>query len=167
MNRQQRRAAAKKRPIGPDRPQFINERARGIANLFERGVAYHQAGQLQQAEAAYRQLLTIEPNHADAHNNLGVVLKRRGDLDGAIAEYREAIRLAPHYALPRHNLVHALQGKGDWDGAIAEYRAAIRLYPKDASHHNALAWILATGPDGVRDGRLAVAHATRACELTN
>jgi hypothetical protein len=32
---------------------------------------------------------------------------------------------------------------------------------------NNLAWRLATGPDGVRDGKRAIEHATRACELTN
>src|SRR5205814_4193515 len=47
-----------------------------------------------------------------------------------------------------------------------EYREAIRLDPKSALAHNNLAWMLATGSDGVRNGKRAVQHATRACELT-
>src|SRR5262249_44432673 len=43
---------------------------------------------------------------------------------------------------------------------------AVRLDPKLARAHRGLAWVLATGPDAVRDGRRAVEHATRACELT-
>src|SRR5262245_54024013 len=32
--------------------------------------------------------------------------------------------------------------------------------------HGYLSWLLAAGPGGVRDGKQAVGHATRACELT-
>ena len=41
-----------------------------------------------------------------------------------------------------------------------------RLDPKDARAHNFLAWLLAVGPDGLRDGKRAVLHATRAHLLT-
>ena len=51
-------------------------------------------------------------------------------------------------------------------GSVASLEEAVRLGPQDAQAHNDLAWALATGPDGVRDGRRAVEHATRACELT-
>jgi hypothetical protein len=49
---------------------------------------------------------------------------------------------------------------------IAAYQETARLDPKNAEVHNGLAWLLATGPDGVRDGKQAIKHATRACELT-
>jgi hypothetical protein len=52
------------------------------------------------------------------------------------------------------------------DGALAAYREALRLDPRYPGAHNNLAWLLAIGPDGVWDGKRAVAHATRACELT-
>jgi hypothetical protein len=42
----------------------------------------------------------------------------------------------------------------------------IRINPSDADAHNQLARVLATGPARVRDGKLAVEYATRACELT-
>src|SRR5262249_21879307 len=35
-----------------------------------------------------------------------------------------------------------------------------------ADARNSLAWLLAAGPDRVRDGKQAVEHAARACELT-
>jgi hypothetical protein len=52
------------------------------------------------------------------------------------------------------------------DGAIASIEEAIRLDPKHSPAHNNLAWVLAAGPDRVRDSKRAVEHATRACELT-
>ena len=90
----------------------------------------------------------------------------KGDLDGAIAAFQEAIRLDPKHAAAHNNLGVALQDKGDLDGAIAAFQEAIRLDPKYAVAHNNLAWLLAVGPDGVRDGKQAVEHATRACELS-
>src|SRR5262249_23890925 len=73
----------------------------------------------------------------------------------------------PNNSNTRNNLGSALRDKKDLDGMIAAYREALRL---DANHdlaHSNLAWVLATGPDRVRDGKQAVEHATRACELTN
>jgi hypothetical protein len=71
------------------------------------------------------------------------------------------------YFLAHLHLGEALSAKRDAVGAIASFRTAIRIdeHRADAAH-NQLAWLLATGPDGVRDGRRAVEHATRACELT-
>ena len=103
---------------------------------------------------------------APAHSNLGLALRDKGDVEGAIACYREAIRLDPKLVSTHVNLGHALSDRGDVEGAIACYREALRLDVKNANAHNNLAWILATGPNGVRDGKLAVEHATRACELT-
>jgi tetratricopeptide (TPR) repeat protein len=91
-------------------------------------------------------------------------LKR--DHDGAIACFEAAIRLAPKFALAHANLGSARRRKGDVAGAIAAYREATRLDPKYAKTHNNLAWLLAAGPDGLRDGKQAVEHATRGCELT-
>ncbi len=45
---------------------------------------------------------------------------------------------------------------------------AVQLSPKSARTHNMVAWYWATHPnERIRDGRKAVASATRACELTD
>ncbi len=116
--------------------------------------------------AEVREAVRLDPKYAHAHNNLGLTLKGKGDLDGALAQFREAIRLDPKFALAHNNVGLALAGKGDLDGALAAYREALRQDPNSAGAHNNLAWLLAVGPDGVRDGKQAVAHATQACELT-
>jgi tetratricopeptide (TPR) repeat protein len=57
--------------------------------------------------------------------------------------------------------------KLEYDKALADLTEAITLNPNDPSTQNNLAWLLATCPKGeMRDGRKAVEHATRACELT-
>ncbi len=58
--------------------------------------------------------------------------------------------------------------KGDYRSALELYAQAIRLREDYEHAHYQLAWLLATCPaDGVRDGKRAVEHARRACELTN
>ena len=89
-------------------------------------------GRLEDYDKAIRffeKALSIDPDLAEAHNNLGVVLTDKGDLDGAIREYREAIRIDPDHAGAHSNLGVALKDKGDLEGAIREYHEAIRIDP--------------------------------------
>jgi len=57
--------------------------------------------------------------------------------------------------------------KKEYDKSIADYNEALRLNPADAYNWNARAWFAATCPDAkYRNGKNAVADATKACELT-
>jgi tetratricopeptide (TPR) repeat protein len=131
------------------------------------GGALFRNGDPDGAIAQLREAIRLDPTDAHPHNTLGAVLcDGKRDYDGAIVAFKEAIRLAPTDASAHFNLGNALSKKGNLDRAIAAYREAIRLDPKDDDPHNSLGWLLAAGPDGVRDGKRAVEHATRACELT-
>jgi len=47
----------------------------------------------------YRKAIELDPSHAMAHNNLGLLLQYvRKDYDGAEKMYRKAIELDPSYA---------------------------------------------------------------------
>ncbi len=48
-----------------------------------------------QAEAAYRKALTIQPDFAEAFRELGYLCVRRGDLAGAVAEFDRYLELRP------------------------------------------------------------------------
>ena len=60
------------------------------------------------AAAAAREALRLNPNNDMAHNNLGIALGSKGDWDGAIAEEREALRLNPNNDMAHVNLGVAL-----------------------------------------------------------
>jgi tetratricopeptide (TPR) repeat protein len=115
---------------------------------------------------AFKEAIRLAPTEALNYRNLGNALGNRGDLDGAIAAYKEAIQLDPKDAPAHNGLGNALQAKGDLGAAIASFQDVLRLNGNDADAHNNLAWLFAAGPDGVRDGKIAVVHATRACQLT-
>jgi tetratricopeptide (TPR) repeat protein len=57
------------------------------------GNAYYAKGELLEAEAAYRQLIFLYPDHAVAHNNLAQVLADRECYDEALVEIEAAIAL--------------------------------------------------------------------------
>ena len=119
------------------------------------------------AIAAFQRAADLNPDHAPTHNGLALALRSNGDLKRAITHFRKAAELRPTEVGFHLNLATALRGELELPGAVAAYRDAIRADPTQAQAHHDLAWLLATGPDGVRDGWRAVEHATRACELTD
>src|ERR1700682_6054026 len=62
-----------------------------INELFASAVRFHQSGQLQQAEALYRQVLEVHPSHADALHLLGILAHQTGHQQAAISLIRQAI----------------------------------------------------------------------------
>ena len=80
-----------------------------------------------------------KPEFAEAHYNLGNVVREQGDIDGAEACYRRSLLLKPDYAKAHNNLGNVLLAQGNLDEAIASYRRALAIRPNDArAHSNAL-----------------------------
>jgi tetratricopeptide (TPR) repeat protein len=57
---------------------------------------------LDQASAAYRRTIEIDPKFDVGHFNLGFVAQKQGRIDEAIAAYHKALELEPKIA-PAHN----------------------------------------------------------------
>jgi protein O-GlcNAc transferase len=55
----------------------------------------HQAGQLDDAEQWYREILKIEPSHPDANHNLGVLMMQKSQPDLALTLFRIALESNP------------------------------------------------------------------------
>ena len=56
-------------------------------------IQHHQAGRLQAAEQIYRQILAVEPNHADAIHLLGVIAHQVGKHEIAVEYIRTGDRV--------------------------------------------------------------------------
>lgn len=95
--------------------------------MFAEAVERHRAGQLFESEALYRAILAIQPAHAEAAYNLGVVTQTQGRLGDAVGAYRHAIAHRPDFAGAYTNLGAALQDLGQLDDAVAIHRQAIAL----------------------------------------
>ena len=82
------------------------------------------------AIADLRRALSANPNRAEAHNVLGLLLGRNGASgDEVTAAFREAIRLRPDYAEAHNNLGLVLIQAGDDEAGIAALREAVRMAP--------------------------------------
>ncbi|MBD1868470.1 CHAT domain-containing protein [Cyanobacteria bacterium FACHB-471] len=97
-------------------------------------------GRLNEAIAAYRRAIQIDPNLAVAHNNLGIVLARRGRLQEAADAYHEAIRLDPNLANAYNNLAEVLQDLGQPQEAERAQEQA-RAVLNSADSTNVIAYI--------------------------
>lgn len=67
--------------------------------------------QMDKAVELYGKAVDIQPLHAEAHCNLGVIHKNAGRLDKAIAAYESALAAAPNFEIVKCNLAVALTEK--------------------------------------------------------
>ncbi len=97
----------------------------------------HQQGRSDEAIALIEQSLELEPERADWHSNLGIVLQDRLALAEAADAYRRAIDLDRSHANAHSNLGVVLRARGRATEAEEAYRAAIRIDPGHAdAYHN-------------------------------
>jgi len=68
-----------------------------LAANFKKATELTQAGQLDQAEAAYQEILVKHPSVAEVHYNLGFVYSQKKDWPAAEAAYLKAIEIRPAY----------------------------------------------------------------------
>jgi tetratricopeptide (TPR) repeat protein len=98
-------------------------------------IQHHQAGRLQAAEQIYRQILAVEPNHADAWHLLGVVAHQVGKQDLAVQYIQRAIALEGSSAAFHNNLGGIHYALRRFPEAVACYRRAVELKPDHAEGH--------------------------------
>ena len=100
--------------------------------LVNLGAVLMKLGELEPAEALFRQVLARRPDFADARNNLGVLLLRRDDVAAALEELRAAVALGPRRANAYVNLALALSRQGNPEEARAALGRARELAPESA-----------------------------------
>jgi len=107
--------------------------------LFDQGVLALRAGNLDEAESAFRALIEQGSELAQAHNNLGIVYQMRGQHERAVVQFREAARIAGDYPAPRILLGASLLALGQVEEAKVSLEAAVRLAPGESLAHLQLA----------------------------
>jgi protein O-GlcNAc transferase len=93
---------------------------------------HHQAGQLSEAEALYKQLLQSEPLHTDALHLLGVLAHQLGRNGQAVELISRAITQNRRVPAFHNNLGNALKALGKLAEAVQSYRRALDLKPEYA-----------------------------------
>ena len=109
-----------------------------IAEALDIALNFHQAGQLDRAEAIYRQILQVEPENADALHLLGVLVHQTGRHAPAADFIARAIAINPNDGAYHNNLGMVYQALSESARAEACYRKALELRPGDAEIYNNL-----------------------------
>lgn len=104
--------------------QMMALNPRDSAACFQLGLAFAEAGEDGHASAAFRAALALQPAHAEAWNNLGVLC----DVPGPI---RHAVRMSPGRADYHSNLAHALLSAGRHQEGFREWEWRPLSPPRD------------------------------------
>ncbi len=84
------------------------------------------------AEATRRPCDCLQPDYAEAHNNLGLVLTAQGRTMEAIAQFNDALRVAPGFAEIHLNIaVVALLNLPGARNEVIQYEAYLRVRPEN------------------------------------
>ncbi len=151
------------------RPDFDLTRHASLVSTLPRcvfahhnqGIALSTAGKLEDAEAAFRQAIQLNPFYAEVHYNLGNVMARKGDADAALSEFRQTLKLDHRHVDANYNLGVLLLNRGQSREAVPLFEIALERAPSRAEIHSNLGSAL------VLSGRRksAIDHFRRALEL--
>src|SRR5581483_5512619 len=116
---------------GTPEEKMIVKRLENLQNIvevrerFERGIALLRAGKNSQAEEMFREVLSIQPQNAQAYNFLGIILGIQNRFDEAIQSFKESLRIKPDLFDSRTRLAELYQLRGELKDARAELEKAI------------------------------------------
>jgi Flp pilus assembly protein TadD len=101
----------------------------GAPTLYRLGTLLTRTGERARARAAFERALALQPDLAEAHNDLGALLAQDGNLAAAIARFRAALASMPDYPDALNNLGYALLLTGREQEARGLYEKALALQP--------------------------------------
>lgn len=104
-----------------------------------------QRENVQGALREFQLALELDPNLAEAHHAMGVLLHLSFNRpDEAIAHYQEALELRPGFSEAKTNLANVYLDQSRYDDAIGLYREVLNdmLYPTPYIAHGNLGWAL-------------------------
>jgi predicted O-linked N-acetylglucosamine transferase (SPINDLY family) len=111
--------------LAPRAPALWNELGTTLARL----------GQIDHAEVAFRQALSVKPDYRDAQHNLALALFHLNRLDEAESIYRVLLASDPRDATAQFGTGTIYERRAQLDQARRAYEAAIEIEPRLADAH--------------------------------
>lgn len=162
MNRQQRRAAAKRSQTAAPRDlavvrsleaakqgqalfnlgryaealEYFNAFAKlnpNVAPLHQtRGLCLQRLGRLEEAQADFERSIALDPAEPETHKNLGTLHARLGRIEQALASFDRALALRPNFPAALNEKARALWGLRSLDEAFAVFHQSLAIAPDNA-----------------------------------
>ena len=95
--------------------------------LYKEALDWYQKGELDKAGEGYQKVLSIEPGHAFALNNLGVIYMGRKKSNDAADMFKKAIDLKPDYVDPYYNLACLYSLSGNISKSLYYLKMAVSI----------------------------------------
>lgn len=110
-------------------PELRDQYKSDATYWFNLGKTHADQGQSAEAESAYRQSLSIEPNNPMVLNNLGVLLWERQDYAGALDCFQKQSAADPSSLDAKLNVASAHVRLNELDKAVEIWRGVVRSHP--------------------------------------
>jgi cytochrome c-type biogenesis protein CcmH/NrfG len=132
-------AAAAPAAAGPtDAPVLPPESAK-VGDVYNKAVEATKAGNLDEAEALYKEVLDKLPNLAEAYYNLGQIYVRKKDMESAESSFRKVVELQPQKSDSYIALAALMGSAGKGPEAVDLLVQASPAFEQDAKFQFALA----------------------------
>jgi tetratricopeptide (TPR) repeat protein len=115
---------------------------RSLPFVLKRSMEHHRAGRHAKAEPGLRQILDLEPRHADALYCLGQITAKRGEHATAIALFKTLLSDHPDIAKAWVRLGRSLQARGELAEAVGALCEGIGREPANAGAYHDLGHVL-------------------------
>jgi tetratricopeptide (TPR) repeat protein len=99
----------------------------------ERGLAFAQQGNLNQAMIDFTKAIALDKNYAAAYANRAHAYTKQGNLDQALVDYNQAIAINPNLAGVYDGRANVNFEKGNLEAVIADCNQALKLNPESSS----------------------------------
>ncbi|HCO93185.1 MAG TPA: hypothetical protein DIU00_04410 [Phycisphaerales bacterium] len=126
---------------GHKRPSMTGEAApdrvkSAATDHYNRGEAYYENGQYDQAFSELAKAIEIDPGFAPAYIIRGMAYNDKDKFDLAVADFTRVIEIKPADAHAYVNRGMAYGNKGEYDPAITDYNKAIKIDPTIADAYS-------------------------------
>jgi TolA-binding protein len=97
--------------------------------IYDQGFKDRCDGKYDEAKAAFKQVLAIEPSHSDAKWQLGLVQGFEGDFEGSLETLAGVVVSQPSHVNARCDLAMTMMMLGMTQEACAQFKEVLRLDP--------------------------------------
>jgi type IV pilus assembly protein PilF len=121
------------------------EERQGAVSHYELGLDAQSKGDVRSAYKELQKALELDPDYADAHNAMAVLLHLSFHRpEEAVQHYKRALEIRPTFSEAKTNLANVYLDQARYDEAIALYEDALNdmLYPTPFIAQGNLGWAL-------------------------
>ena len=124
-------------PVAPESPLRLSKNQPRTNPTLERAYDALQAGQLEDAQRGYEQVLRSDPKNTDALLGLATIAARQGQTERAQAYYLNALESDPNDATAQAGVINT-HGQADPGQAESRLKTALGNQPEASALHFAL-----------------------------